>query len=487
MNPDPRPAHDGPGPGSSRVPAQLALALTDPVQPVLLLVAPEGDDAAAGVAIELATTRARQGLPTILADGGVTTPRLHQLLGVENLEGLADLFLFGASLPRVSARPEGRDFDFIAAGAYVPDPEAVLDSPRWDRISPELHVSGSLMLLFVPVGTPGLRALSHRIGRAVLLGDDRQTMRMASRLDASCRVIGSVEPATSEDPAAPDPESAPGAESEPGPEGMVSTGEPVSAMVAAAQHAEQAEHAEHAEHTSADASLNEPVVIRIERGSRRAPLEVLLLLLLAVVAAGAGWWVYQEYFAGPTAPVATEVEPPPAPPAARGQPMDTPIPVSVAVEVHPDMAGAAERVAALRAAAPGIDFYLAPVSVSGSLYYRLYAGPVADAETGTALLQRLVDAGHKTAFDSWAVRPTGLAFLLGEYDTRSDAERRVEFLAEEEIPGYVVPYPFDRGADRYRVYGGAYESEVEAAVMREMLENAGEEAELVPRTGAPIR
>jgi hypothetical protein len=502
MSPDSRSAPDGHGPGSSRVPPQLALALTDPVQPVLLLVATDGDERAADLAVELATARAEQGLPTILADGGVAAPSLHARLDAQNLEGLADLFLYGASLARVSARPEGFDFDFVPAGAYVPDPEAVLDNPRWDRIAPELHVSGALLLLYVPVDTPGLRALSRRIGRAVLLGDDRQTMRMASRLDASCRVVASVEPASGQDDdvgsaPGPEPEHESGTDPDQGPLSL--TGEPANAMVAAEQARQEGQaHEPDASdpvepidplepvEPVAEPSLDEPIVIRAEERSRRVPVG-LLLLALAVAAAVGGWWAYQEYFAGPAAPVEAAEDARPRGPVARGQPMDTPIPISVAVEAHQDLAGATERVEALRAAAPGVDFYLAPVSVGGALYYRLYAGPAADADTGTALLQWLVDAGHKTAFDSWAVRPTELAFLLGEFDTRAEADARVRSLAEAEIPAYVVPLRYDRGADRYRVYGGAYESEAEAAVMQEMLENAGEESELLPRTGAPIR
>jgi hypothetical protein len=498
MSPDSRSTPEGHGPGSIRVPPQLAVALTDPVQSVMLLVAPDGDDRAAALAVELATARAEQGLPTILADGGVAAPSLHLRLDTQNLEGLADLFLYGASLARVSARPEGYDFDFVPAGAYVPDPEAVLDNPRWDRIAPELHVSGALLLLYVPVDTPGLRALSRRIGRAVLLGDGRQTMRMANRLDSSCRVVASVEPASgrADDVGAtpvPEPEIELELESETdADQGPLSlTGEPVSAMVAASEQARQEGMTHEPDATEpvepvAEPPLDEPIVIRTEERSRRVPVG-LLLLALAVAAAVAGWWAYREYFAGPPAPVEAAEDTRPRGPVARGQPMDTPIPISVAVEAHQDLAGATERVEALRAAAPGVNFYLAPVSVGGALYYRLYAGPAADADTGTALLQWLVDAGHKTAFDSWAVRPTELAFLLGEFDTRAEADERVRSLAEVEIPAYVVPLRYDRGADRYRVYGGAYESEAEAAVMREMLENADEQAELLPRTGAPIQ
>jgi hypothetical protein len=170
----------------------------------------------------------------------------------------------------------------------------------------------------------------------------------------------------------------------------------------------------------------------------------------------------------------------------RGDPVETPIPISVAVEAHQDLASAWDRVRTLQQSEPDLHFFLAPVAVRDVLYYRLLAGPVADREAGASLMERLVERQHKTAVDPWAIRPTEQAFLLGEFDGREEAQARVDSLATLEIPTYIVPIRYDPGAPRYRVYGGAYESEAEASVMRDMLVEAGLEARLVPRTGEPI-
>jgi hypothetical protein len=50
----------------------------------------------------------------------------------------------------------------------------------------------------------------------------------------------------------------------------------------------------------------------------------------------------------------------------------------------------------------------------------------------------------------------------------------------------VVTVRYDPGQPRYRVYGGAFETAVEAEVMKEILENADLEAQLVTRTGEPV-
>ena len=422
----------------------LASVIMDPDEPIMLLVAAGAQDDAAPAAIQLAEERAGEGRPTILADAALTDPLLHEFLDVENLEGLADVFLFGASLSRVSTRPAGRSFQFVPGGAYVPDPGAVLDSRGWARLGTELRTAGAVMLLYIPASTPGVGALSRRVRRAVLIGGKAEAERARSRLDRDCLVLGRIEP-------------------EPAPA-------PAGSWPAA----------------RAD-DLNEPPVVRAGEKARSPVGPVLLVLLILALVAG-GWFLYQAYLAPAPEPPAVQPVPPraEAEPPAVAQPVETPLDVSVAVEAHQDLDTARQRVAALRAAEPGIDFFLAPVAVSGAVYYRLLAGPVSDAEAGTALLQHLVDQGHRTAFDSWAVRPTPYAFLLGEYDTAAEAEQRVDELAEAEIPAYIVTMRYEPGPSRFRVYGGAFETTTEAEVMAQMLDAAEVEAELIPRTGEPI-
>lgn len=455
MTPDPRPAAVPFDPGSGELPPALEPVLTDAASPILLLVAAEADDAAAHVAIALAEARASRGLATVLSDADLDAPRLHRLLDVPNLEGLVDVFLFGASLARVSVQPEKRRFTFAPAGAYAPDPAEVLQSPRWDRIAEEVTGDDALLLVFVPAAAPGARELSRRIGRAVVLGDERGVERALARLDPGCRVLAAVHPAVPTN-----------ARVEP-----VAVEDPVW------------EGGAKDFHTS---DLDVPVVIRTPRRPRsRGPILLGIALLLALTAAA--WFGYQALMARQAlvaVPAAAPAEP--MTPAERGALLETPIPYSVAVEAHQDMASAAVRARLLSRAEPEISFHLAPVSVRGVLYFRLLAGPFPDRETGMAVMGRLVDAGHKTGMDDWAVRPTTHAYFLGDYDTEAEARARTEALADQGVPAYVVPLRYESGARGYRVYGGAYENEAEADVMREMLENAGEPVRLIPRVGEPV-
>ncbi len=454
MSPDRRPEAVPFDPGSAEIPPTLGPGLTDPETQILLLVAPDPGDLSAGTAIALAEARGRGGALTILADGAVAEPGLHERLGLGNLEGLADVFLFGASLRHVRVRPADRHFDFVSTGAFVPDPAAVLTSDRWDGIAAELGHEGAMLLLYVPLGTPGLPPLSRRIGRALVIGGEQAVHRAVSRLDSACEIVGAVDPG-----AAPAP-----------PPGM--------AAAAAAEAGEA---------VPAERELREPPLLRADEERRRTVSPFLVVLLLIVLAL-AGWFLYREYLAEPEpepvseSPVSQTPSPAPQPEPVA---VETPIPVSVAVEAHQDLTTAEERVAQLEQAEPDVHFFLAPLSVGGDLYYRLLAGPVADREAGTVLMQRLVDDGHKTAVDSWAVLPTHLAFRLGEFATPEDARIHMDSLRAHEIPTYIVPVRYQDGATRYRVYGGAYTSAAEAEPMRKMLESAGVRGGLVERTGEP--
>lgn len=427
-------------PGSLELPPPLDTVLGDPAANLFLVVAAAADDGTVGTVIGLAEARAAAGHGTVLADAAFDDARLHQFLRTPNLEGLADVFEFGASLPRVVVRPEGRGFWFIPGGPYVPSPREVLSSQRWDRIAGELAVDQKTMLVFTLASTPGVDELSRRVGRAVLVGQPDTVGEAAAALDPACEVAVIVQPA----------------------------GQAVG-------------------HASLEGrELTEPVVFRAEAaGSRLSPL----LWALLVILVGAAGWVGYEYVLTPgTGEAAVDTVPPVevAEPQPTPQPVETPIGYSVAVEAHQDLDTGEDRVARLQRSAPGILFYLAPTPIRGELWYRVLAGPVTSHDEGVALMERLVSAGLMTSYAAWAVRPTEYAFLLGEYLTPTEAGNRVVVLAQKDIPAYIVTIRYEPGEPRYRVYGGAFENRPAAAMMGDLLTEAGIDAPLVRRVGEPV-
>jgi hypothetical protein len=122
-------------------------------------------------AIDLARAWSRGGAKVILADGALNYPTLHQLMAMENAEGLSDAALFGASVRRVAKQVEGESFFLITAGTAVANANAVPGSPRWAKLVDGFEEAGVKLLLFVRDGDSGCSAFLNSASDIVVLAD----------------------------------------------------------------------------------------------------------------------------------------------------------------------------------------------------------------------------------------------------------------------------------------------------------------------------
>jgi hypothetical protein len=128
--------------------------------------------------------------------------------------------------------------------------------------------------------------------------------------------------------------------------------------------------------------------------------------------------------------------------------------------------------------------YVSPTVVRGTVYYRLLCGLLPHREQAEALVSRLVESGVKDVAREWDVRPSGLAFHFGTYDSRNAADQAVGRLLRQGIPTYKVAVTSAADTAAYHVYAGGYESPEEARQLQEQIARAGLEAELVERRGS---
>lgn len=184
----------------------------DPTDPPPLADASERDDGTVvvfAVAVDeederwaresaAATTRswATRAERTFLMDLDLESPGLHRTLEVENLEGTADLFLFGSSLQRVAQAVDGGAFFFAPAGTPTADPEAVLRHDRWERLIRGFRDVGATLLLYLPLDLPGAGQVLERADRVVVLGDPRVLGASGADLDAAPVVSAFCRPGT---------------------------------------------------------------------------------------------------------------------------------------------------------------------------------------------------------------------------------------------------------------------------------------------------
>jgi len=122
---------------------------------VALCVAPSLAGAKDGPRLALAMARrwVEQGREVILADGHIGRPSLHELAGVENKEGLAELLLVGADWHALAAPTSVRGLRLIPAGGHAApsEPEAVRE--RLATLCRATEDAGQTLALFVPLGS----------------------------------------------------------------------------------------------------------------------------------------------------------------------------------------------------------------------------------------------------------------------------------------------------------------------------------------------
>lgn len=143
---------------------------------VLAIVASEqasSEGWAPAAAAVLAHRWASEGNRIALVDAGLDLPSLHDALGLKNREGLTDAALHGASLERVSQSVADGLFLFVCSGSPVADGAAVVQSPRWYRITDGMLEAGVTLLVYLREGDAAATAfLSAAADVLVLAGPD---------------------------------------------------------------------------------------------------------------------------------------------------------------------------------------------------------------------------------------------------------------------------------------------------------------------------
>ena len=174
-----------------RIPANVySVALDHPLPPedlpipqpdtgeVIALLAEEGPRShgwSARLAVELAARWARADVKVLLADGDFSGASLHELLGEENDEGMADIILYGASRERVAREVGESGHLFVPSGTVVADPESTYADPRWSTVLSETRSSNTVFLLYLPAESSGVSGLVAEANRVIRLASGPPT------------------------------------------------------------------------------------------------------------------------------------------------------------------------------------------------------------------------------------------------------------------------------------------------------------------------
>ncbi len=412
----------------------------------MLLLVGKGAGWAAGVALELAEEWSRNGRRVVLADLMLEDPQLHDRLGMPNLDGMVDVFFYGASLSKTARAVPGRNFYFVPAGTYTADRESVYTHPRWPRIAAGFAEADASLLVLASTDASGLVAALGDQLEVILLGDGAELPPGPVPPRASIVPAARISPADRPAPEISSPL--------PGPP---------------------------------DATLPEGVPV-----SRRRPRQRGIAPFLWFIAAAAVAGVLLYHFLArnperlPPAPVPESA--PAATAAIRGQIEGVPLPYSVQVVAFNSFAAARDRLREYQDDFTEAPFYISPQSEQGVVYYKLLAGMAPDTATAGVLRDALVDADiiseEAAAPGAWSLtRETPLAYRLGEFATQQEAAAVADTLLAREIPTYTVSVPFSGGGDAWLLYAGAYPDSAAAGTLGATLQRAGVTAPLVTRVG----
>ncbi len=116
-------------------------------------------------ALNLATALARKGLNVALVDGDLRSPRLHELLGVENAQGLSTALLGGEIDPELAAgATELAGLRLLPAGPVADLPPELLESARMREVVLALRERHDVVILDgPPIGVAGDAATLARL------------------------------------------------------------------------------------------------------------------------------------------------------------------------------------------------------------------------------------------------------------------------------------------------------------------------------------
>ena len=468
---------------------------------MLLVVASSASDSdwAERTALALATGWAGKKRRILLADLALTRPGLHQVVGVQNAEGMTDAFLFGSSVLKVAVPVRDKGFLFVPAGTATARSEAVAASPRWAAVVDACDRIRATLVVFLPSDLPGGEHLLERATDVFLLTDTGSRTSAALQAGLGHRLRGVLTPPPPvgagdgeapvaelafmgmdtvpvEEPAAalkddymmpgpgaevlagldldlafeaPPEEEAPSSETMPH-AGVATPEPPPHAQTALPEWARTPVDSSVPE-TPSERSTPPRATVRTPppaepkpSASRSGPLALFAGLAVLAVLAAARFGVIE--IPGITPATAVPDAAPAAPPAATttasapvpASPESPPLRVSLALGAFENAGAARLQANSLSEQRPDLLFVVAPVESAGKIYYRLLAGPAEDSASAVALREKLATTLTREDPSTWLVRATPLAFELGDRAELAEAKARVADLASVDIPAYVL-------------------------------------------------
>lgn len=108
-------------------------------------------DGKSTLAFHLALTACAMGQKVLLVDANMRRPDIHNLAGINNVQGLSSLIAGSSTLEQAMGNlPSMNDFSIITAGPTPPDPTKLLSSRKMKQFMVEMHEAFDLVIYDAP-------------------------------------------------------------------------------------------------------------------------------------------------------------------------------------------------------------------------------------------------------------------------------------------------------------------------------------------------
>ena len=116
----------------------------------LLITSSEAGAGKSMTAANLAIVYAQQGLKTLLIDADLRKPTVHYTFRLDNLNGLSNALIEGASFETIAQANEIENLDVIPSGPVPPNPSELLSSNQFKKILAEAYEKYDMIIVDSP-------------------------------------------------------------------------------------------------------------------------------------------------------------------------------------------------------------------------------------------------------------------------------------------------------------------------------------------------
>jgi len=168
--------------------------------PALAVVSPSSGDGKTFFSANLAVSLAQVGGRTLLIDGDLRGPRLHEVFKVENTTGLSSVLAGHVESSVIQQVPEAANLFIMPVGVTPPNPLELVERAAFRMLLRELTSSFDHVIVDTPAGVYGVDAqvIASRCGAALVLARKNESrvgvlQKFVSTLtDSSARIAGVI-------------------------------------------------------------------------------------------------------------------------------------------------------------------------------------------------------------------------------------------------------------------------------------------------------